>query len=539
MSHPFRNILRSAAALIVVSVFASCNVIHVSPFEEDLRRLDEAIAMEDEYVLAKEQKIRTVENMLHSRGVADLQKYHIYGQLFDEYEAYQFDKAKEMVEHQEELARSLGSVSLLNDALLDKALLYINAGLYLETEHIFEQFDTLTFDLVQKIEWYNVRQKYLADYDEYVRSSSVKVDGIEKVNYYQDQILANTPESSEENLHIRVLRLISQEDFEKAYNLNKERLSSLDRNTRQYAIRAYWQGAICDRQGNTLEAVHWWTESAICDIRSAIKDNASLSSLAQQLVSPQDSDRAFRYIRFSLDDAVFYNAKLRKVQIASVFPMIEKAYTDSKAERDRERKMLLNWISATALLLLVLFIFAIRLFFKTRLNSREIENKNEQLAESYKSIEAAEEGLKLTNLKLIEANAAKEEYLGLFLSMCSGYLDKLKKALGRDQYEAELRNFYKTFDTSFLQLYPTFVEEFNSLLKEEERITLKDGESLNTELRIFALIKLGITQSSHIASLLRYSVNTIYNYRAQVKNAALSDRENFEETVRKIGSKRV
>jgi len=219
--------------------------------------------------------------------------------------------------------------------------------------------------------------------------------------------------------------------------------------------------------------------------------------------------------------------------------MIEKAYTDSKLERDRERKIMLNWISATALLLLVLFIFAIRLFFKTRMNSREIENKNKQLAESYKSIEAAEEGLKLTNLKLIEANAAKEEYLGLFLSMCSGYLDKLKKALGRDQYEAELRNFYKTFDTSFLQLYPTFVEEFNSLLKEEERITLKDGESLNTELRIFALIKLGITQSSHIASLLRYSVNTIYNYRAQVKNAALSDRENFEETVRKIGSKRV
>lgn len=154
-------------------------------------------------------------------------------------------------------------------------------------------------------------------------------------------------------------------------------------------------------------------------------------------------------------------------------------------------------------------------------------------------MEAAENGLKETNLELVEANAAKEEYLGLFLSMCSRYLDKLKKALGREQYEEELKKFYNTFDTSFLQLYPTFVEEFNALLKESERIHLKDGEMLNTELRIFALIKLGITQSSHIASLLRYSVNTIYNYRAQVKNAALSDRENFEESVRKIGSKRL
>jgi hypothetical protein len=119
--------------------------------------------------------------------------------------------------------------------------------------------------------------------------------------------------------------------------------------------------------------------------------------------------------------------------------------------------------------------------------------------------------------------------------MCSGYLDKLKKTITRDQYEAELKSFYKTFDTSFLTLYPNFVEDFNGLLKEDQRIVLKDGEMLNTELRIFALIKLGITQSSHIASLLRYSVNTIYNYRAQIKNAALTDRENFEELVRNIG----
>ena len=189
--------------------------------------------------------------------------------------------------------------------------------------------------------------------------------------------------------------------------------------------------------------------------------------------------------------------------------------------------------------MLVICVVAIRFYSKGQMNAREIKKKNDQLAEYYRSIEAAENDLKMTNLELIEANAAKEEYLGLFLSMCSGYLDKLKKTLPREQYESELKNFYRTFDTSFVQLYPTFVEEFNSLLNEDDRIVLKEGENLNTELRIFALIKLGITQSSHIASLLRYSVNTIYNYRAQVKNAALSDRENFEDTVRKIGSKRL
>ena len=192
-----------------------------------------------------------------------------------------------------------------------------------------------------------------------------------------------------------------------------------------------------------------------------------------------------------------------------------------------------------ALLLLVASLVAVRMYLKGKKTAKVLDVKNSQLAEYTRSIESVEEDLKKTNLDLIEANAAKEEYLGLFLSMCSGYLDKLRKTLTREQYDAELKNFYKTFDTSFLSLYPTFVEDLNALLTEEGRIVVKEGELLNTELRIFALIKLGITQSSHIASLLRYSVNTIYNYRAQVKNAALSDRDNFEENVRKIGSARV
>ena len=532
-----RLVLRTLL-IVAISFLTSCRITHHSPFEDDLEKIDAALNMADEYVHAKEQKIRTIENMLNSRGVNDLQKYHIYGQLFEEYEAYQFDKAKEMLENQEEIAECLGNLSLKNDALLDKAMLFINAGLYLETYEVFGQLDTTSFNAEQMVEWYNARQKFLSDYDEYVSSSGVKVPDIEKVAYYQDQILKNTPESDAVNQHIRVLRLISQKDYDKASKLNSSILAGMDTGSRDYAIRAYWQGSIADHQGNTYEAIHWWSLSAISDIKCAIKDNASLSTIAPKLLASQDTDRAFRYIRQSLDDAIFYNAKLRKVQIATALPMIEKAYSDNKALQDKEKKIYINWITAIALLLLFFCLVAVRFYTKGRMTAHEVEKKNAQLAAYYKSIEEAEEHLKTINLELVEANAAKEEYLGLFLSMCSGYLDKLKKAQGREQYEEELKKFYRTFDTSFLQLYPTFVEDFNSLLKEESRMTLKDGETLNTELRIFALIKLGITQSSHIASLLRYSVNTIYNYRAQVKNAALSDRENFEDSVRKIGSKR-
>ena len=532
-------IIRRFLYVIILFGAFSCTIVDNSPFGEDLERIDDALKMADEYDHAKDQKISTIENMLNSRGVNDLQKYHIYGQLFDEYEAYQFDKAKEMLERQETIADDLGNLSLRNDALLDKAMLFINAGLYLETHDIFDQLDTNSFDQQQMVAWYNARQKFISDYDEYVSSSSVEVPDVKKVAYYQDQILKNTPESSSVNQHIRVLRLIGSKDFDKASKLNTSILAGMDPSSRDYAIRAYWQGTIEEQRGNAYEAIHWWSLSAVSDIRCAIKDNASLSTLASRLIVLQDTDRAFRYIRQSLDDAIFYNAKLRKVQIATTLPMIEKAYSDNRALQDREKRRYINSITTIPLLLLVICVVAIRFYSKGQMNAREIKKKNDQLAEYYNSIEAAENDLKMTNLELIEANAAKEEYLGLFLSMCSGYLDKLKKTLPREQYESELKNFYRTFDTSFVQLYPTFVEEFNSLLNEDDRIVLKEGENLNTELRIFALIKLGITQSSHIASLLRYSVNTIYNYRAQVKNAALSDRENFEDSVRKIGSKRL
>lgn len=524
-----------AAAMSVASV--SCTRIQESPFEKDLQRIDEVISHAGDYMDMKEQQISTIENMLHSRGVTPLQQYHIYGELYDEYVAYQFDKAKSALDSQLSLADELEEVSLKYDAMIKKAHLLTTAGYYHEADALFGQIDTTSLDGGQMVDWYMARQKFLSDYNEYVSSAGFTVGDFDKIPYYQAQIVRSLPEGSYYSRHIEILSLIFEKRYREANELNLNLIESLDKGSRDYAVQTYWQGQICELQGNAYESIYWWTESAICDIKGAIKDNASLSTLAIKLINPQDADRAFKYIRFSLDDATFYNAKLRKVQLATSFPAIEKAYTDSKLKQERDRKIFIGLLGAVALLMAFFCMLALRMYIKDRTTAVDIRKKNEQLLLYTKSIEDAEDTLRKTNLELVEANAAKEEYLGLFLSMCSGYLDKLKKTLPRDQYEAELKNFYKTFDTSFLQLYPTFVEDFNGLLKEDERISLKEGEMLNTELRIFALIKLGITQSSHIASLLRYSVNTIYNYRAQVKNAVLEDRENFEEMVKKIGSK--
>ena len=528
-------IICMAASIFTAAV--SCTRAQESPFEKDLQRIDEVISRADDYMDIKEQRISTIENMLHSRGVTPLQQYHIYGELYDEYVAYQFDKAKDALDNQLKLADEIGKKALRHDSMIKKAHLLTTAGYYHEADALFGQIDTTSLDSSQMVDWYMARQKFLSDYNEYVSSAGFAVEDYDKVPYYQAEIVRGLPEGSYYSRHIEILSLIYENRYREASGLNISLIESLNKDSRDYAVQTYWQGKICELQGNAYEAIYWWTESAICDIKGAIKDNASLSTLASKLINPQDADRAFRYIRFSLDDATFYNAKLRKVQLATSFPAIEKAYTDSKLSQERDRVFFIGLLGAVALLLAFFCMLAIRMYFKDKASADDIRKKNQQLLLYTKSIEEAENNLRKTNLDLVEANAAKEEYLGLFLSMCSGYLDKLKKTLPRDQYEAELKNFYKTFDTSFIKLYPTFVEDFNSLLKEDQRISLKDGEMLNTELRIFALIKLGINQSSHIASLLRYSVNTIYNYRAQIKNAVQEDRENFEEMVKKIGSR--
>ncbi len=524
--------------LIILSfLLSSCVHSQESPFEDDLSRLDETMARADEYMDAKGQRISTIENLLHSRGVSPLQQYHIYGELYNEYVAYQFDKAKDALDNQIRLAEELGQPDLRDDAMIEKAHLLTTSGYYHEADLLFFQLDTAKLNGEQMVEWYMARQKFLFDYNEYVSSAGFEVPDRDKIPYYQERIISSLPKGSYFSQHVEILALHGAHKYREAYEMNQKLINTLDKDSRDYAVQTYWQGQICDLDGNAYEAIYWWVESAICDIKGAIKDNASLATIATKLVDPQDIDRAFSYIRFSFDDAAFYNAKLRRVQVAASFPMIEKAYTNSKVHQEKDSRRYLFMISSIALLLALFCALAVWMYTKNKSKSAVISKKNRLLMQYTKSIEEAEDALRKTNLDLVEANAAKEEYLGLFLSMCSGYLDKLKKTLTRDQYDAELKNFYKTFDTSFLQLYPTFVEDFNALLKEDGRITLKDGELLNTELRIFALIKLGIAQSSHIASLLRYSVNTIYNYRAQVKNAVLEDRENFEEIVKTIGRK--
>jgi len=526
----YNLVILLSAILLSASASLSAQTFNL---KEDLDRLDAALASADSRVRSKEQLLASLDNLLEHQ-TTPLQRFTIYKQQFLECYPFSFDRALAAVNNEEAVAAQLGQEER-DESALDKALLFTTAGFYMEAKEVlYNKVDTtkLSSDLLPM--YHYIMQRFGKDYTDYIQFKEGLIEDID-YHYYRDRYLEETSPDVFWNRMICVFNLMDENRNYEADALCTKLLAELDPVSHNYAIAAYWEGVISEALGHYDARMHWYIESAVADISVAVKDNASLSSIANLLLN-DDVDRASRYLQISMEDAMYYNAKLRPWQIARLFPSIEAAYKNKQAALVHRAVVIISCLAAV-LLLLVAAVVALLLILRKR-NSQKLALREESLRFEESQRELAEANAKLKNalLQMSEANRAKREYIALFLTMCSGYIDKLKKYLTPEQKEEEYNNFYKAFDNAFIQLYPNFVEEFNALLKPESRIVLKKDEVLNTELRIFALIRLGITQSSHIASLLRYSVNTIYNYRAQIKNSALDDRADFEEMVKKIGN---
>ncbi|MCR4602159.1 MAG: DUF6377 domain-containing protein [Prevotella sp.] len=332
----------------------------------------------------------------------------------------------------------------------------------------------------------------------------------------------------------------------------------------------YYRSVIYGQQGNLDMQRFWLVQSALIDIRNAIMDQGALWSLAETfLTNDADVDRAHRYINFSWQCLSRFSTHMRSWLVAPVVARINDEYKTQLQTANQRLMLTIVLISLLAAVLLGLLYYvqkkrrqlaAARNELKTA--NDELESLNGQLAGKNDELSSTNVLLKDVNEQLRQAvihqndsNRVKDEYIGKFLSICSEYIDKLdsyrlkvNRKLKANQYndllrmtgseqlkEDEVKELFDNFDTIFLRLFPTFVDEFNALLRPEERIMPKDPNQLNTDLRIFALIRLGIDESSKIADFLRYSPNSIYAYRARIKNKALGDRNDFERQVREIG----
>lgn len=544
--------------LLLLSIY-STTAKNSTIFQE----LDQTIQQSESFVSKKLSRISSIENQLEKDDLSLSTRYNLYKTLYKEFYTFQFDRAMDVLGKRYDLSQQMGNRALMIDDQIDRARLYATSGMYFEAGDMLDNhIDTLHLTRQQKIAYYEAQQRFHSDFWHYTSDPEKKhLSGVKK-SYYREQILKLTSPDEPMHQYITVRNLTESGQWSEAEVINMMLLSNYQPHQHEYAMYAYDRARILEALERRDEMREWFARSAMADIRTATKDNASLCSLAQTLLEIDDIDHAFHYVFFSLNDAVFYNAKLRPWQISSIVPSIEQAYQnkqrDNKEELLREQQFshrLIIIISILAVALLGICIYLVVMLVRYRHNTKKIHEMNERITTTNATLKSLNEQLESVNSDLSEANAVKEEYIALFLSMCSDYIEKMKamqrsirrklsqgkgaeleKELSSSSLmDEELNNFYEMFDNAFLNLYPNFVEEFNSLLKPDSHIKPKGGGKLSTELRIFALIRLGITDSSRIASLLRYSVNTIYNYRARTKNNALCNRDTFEERIMTIG----
>ena len=288
---------------------------------------------------------------------------------------------------------------------------------------------------------------------------------------------------------------------------------------------------------------------------TAVREYISLRKLAILLYQEGDIERAYSYVKICMEDAAACNARLRKLEILEIFPIINDAYQQKTEKQQEQMKWTLASISMLSFFLLLAIFYVYKQMKRLAVARKEVIDTNKRLKELNEELHLSMHKLKEANHSIAENSYLKEEYIGRYMDQCSVYLEKMdnyRRSLGKiaatgnveELYkniksskfiEGELKEFYANFDNTFLQMFPTFVEDFNALLTNDEQISLKTGERMDTELRIFALIRLGISDSVKIAQFLRYSVTTIYNYRTKVRNKAAGDRNLLEQEVMKIG----
>ena len=340
-----------------------------------------------------------------------------------------------------------------------------------------------------------------------------------------------------------------------ALEFSDRRLAESSFGTPQYALVAYQRFRLFESMGKKDEHLYYLVLSAISDVRSAIKEQSSLMVLAQELNRKGDLKRAYDYINFSWEISQFYKTRLRSWMNITPLSMINGNYQDIIKQQNRELLIYIACVALLALLLVIALIYIYRQMKALSIAKKGLQEVNERLFSLNEELEEVNRHLRSTNLELSESNLIKEAYIARFFKLCSVYVDRLQayrklvnKKLQRGQVAellkmthlsndivtVEVQELYANFDSAFLHLFPNFVESLNALLLPEEQIVLKPDELLNTELRIFALIRLGIKDSSQIAELLHYSVNTIYNYRSRVKTKARVSRDDFEDLVAKI-----
>ena len=538
--------IKSKRTVSIILMIFSCAILTSANNSTLLQKLDSMIEASETIVAEKNKKIAMLKQMAAKENNTSLllERYH---ELSEEYYVFKFDSAKVYVEKGLALAEKVQNRRFIVTNTIMKAKLLSIGGLYSEAINTLNTIvpdslgeQDMTFDY--NIAYFTI-YSYWADYCNDNTYSPIYKE--RSIAYLKNAIANIDDNNSAYDYYMGEYHVYIDKDDDKALKHYFRTLEKNGMTSRVYAMASFAIANNYSAHENMEKYEEYLIKASICDILCCTKENLAIQDLAMHLFKQDNEniERARVYINTAMDDAKSYNNRLRILEISQKLPIIVSTYHKRLTTQNSTLRYAVWGISLLVVTMLVLLYF----FFR---QNKLLSKKRHELHVSNNMLTETNERLKRANEQLLDTNRKREGLAKLYIDLCAKYIDKMAKfqvmvqrkikakqinelmsyvSSSRLNYE-DADTFMKRFDEAFLNLYPSFVTEFNALLKEDEQVITKNPHSLTTELRIFALIRLGVKESSEIAALLYYTPRTIYNYRSAFKNKAL-DRESFEERV--------
>ena len=542
---------------VIATFFSFFTSLWAGSSDSLLVKLNQTIEQRPSYMQRKEEALETLRQSLSKLSVGNVEgRMNLYEALWQENRSYNTDSSLFYATALSQLAQQAGNEEQKQNALLHRATALMTIGMFKEAYEIIKPLREGGVLPGQRSQFFHLGRSLFGLMADYAVTAQEKAAYASLTDDFRDSLLTIYEAGSNMYRMIYADKLTAHGKYAEAL---RELLpftptgdGRFDAGYHYTIAEAYYH------MGRIEEARHYYTLAAISDMQSDTREYIALRKLAVILFQSGDIDRAYHYLTLCMADAKACNARLRILEILDTFPVVNEAYLEKKQQQQRVITGVLIAIS----LLVVSLIFAIFSVLKQKKALQQAQtdlaHANSQLNEVNRTLVEYNEEMKRQNQLITETSYLKEAYITQYMDQCSTYLEKMESFRKRlrqllsagktkeiqqaltsynQEVETELVEFYDSFDTTFINLFPTFVEDFNALLREDEQVQLKPGQKLNTELRVFALIRLGITDSTKIAHFLRYSVTTIYNYRTRMRNRARGDRDELEKQVMEIGEK--
>lgn len=533
----------------LISIFLiilSSNIYGSSQVDSLLKILDQTIKDKALFSKQKEYRIDSLKQE-ESKSVNLEEKYKIYHKLFKEYRHYNMDSALSIAYKKQDISHELQNKKYEQRSNMNVAEIMAIMGMYKEALDIAAQINKKELDIDQMQYYYHLYHSTYYLLFENSLSSREKKYYETLISHYKDSLLqVNEPNTLGYSL-VKNGKLVEQHKYKEALELMNHCYLEYGKNQSSIGSLAYGLSDIYEKLGDTEQQKKYLAISATADLRRAVKGYIALRKLATILYNEGDLDRAYAYIRCAMEDATFCKARFRTLEISETLPIITAAY-DKKVKQEKANLVkYLILISVLSFILIVSFIYIWQQLKKLSIAKKSIK-------QMYEDVTQMNENLNELNRKLSESNQVKEEYIGSIFNLCSTYINKMEnyrininrklkagqtseiiKITNTTLVTDELKEFFRNFDAIFLNIYPNFIEEFNMLLLPEEQITPKSGDILTPELRVFALMRLGISDSSKVASFLHYSPQTVYNYKLKIRNKLSVSKDEFASKILSIG----